>query len=234
MTTYRDRTLLKIGNRLGKLRNERGLSQAEFAREFAVYCGLPKPYTVATVSSWEQNYRYPPIPTLVQLARFYDVSSDYLLGITKRKTDSTGSTTKSDSKRITSYDVPIKKDHLVDYDGFPVYVSFRNIEHIEQWGLLHYEANIIKCKEFDISLNDDIDVFPIAEIPMQMTHISRFEQLLTTDIVMIKMKSSDSAVCEYYNGRYQHNADKTFLIKIDNNIPLPYAGLGVSYYAFKG
>ncbi len=233
--TPRDRSVYQIGGRLAMLRKEKGYSQAEFGKEFALFCGQSRPVVLTTVSSWEQNHRQPPMQTIVQLAMFYNVSCDYLFGITDERTEKTGINAKKANKtKLTPYDVPIKQNHLVDYDGAPVYVRFKNAEHLDQWGILNYEEKIIRCKDYDISLTIKIDLYPVAELPSARTQITYLEQLISTEVVLIKMKSTDPAVCQYYNGRYQHNADRTFLVKIDNNTPLSYAGLDVCYTAYRG
>lgn len=231
----RDRATYQIGGRLALLRKEKGYSQAEFSKEFALFCGQSKPVVMTTVSSWEQNHRQPPMQTIVQLAMFYNVSCDYLFGITDKRTERSGiSSDKVNNTKLTPYDVPIKQNHLVDYDGAPVYVRFKQAEHLDQWGILNYGEKVVRCKDYDISLTVKLDIYPVAELPSAKTQITYLEQLMSTDVVLIKMKSTDPAVQQFYNGRYQHNADHSFLVKIDNNIPLSYSGLDVCYTAFRG
>ena len=58
--------------RLKELRMNRGLSQRELAVIFKVSTG--------TVGNWEVGTREPDFNTLVNLAEFFNVSTDYLLG----------------------------------------------------------------------------------------------------------------------------------------------------------
>lgn len=64
-------------NNLRKLRKEKGLSQ------IAVQCrpGIEQ----ALISKYENGERVPPTETLMQLADFYGVSMDYIMGRTDRK-----------------------------------------------------------------------------------------------------------------------------------------------------
>lgn len=73
-----------FSSRLKYLRESRGLTQKQFVEEFNNYniknnmLGNTKVYS-QTVSYWE-NGREPNYNLLIQLARFFNVSTDYLLG----------------------------------------------------------------------------------------------------------------------------------------------------------
>lgn len=61
-----------FAQRLKVLRKERGLTQIEFAERFNVSKGA--------VGMWETGKREPDIDTISQLAKFFHVSVDYILG----------------------------------------------------------------------------------------------------------------------------------------------------------
>ncbi|SHJ68416.1 helix-turn-helix domain-containing protein [Desulfofundulus thermosubterraneus] len=61
-----------FGERLAYLRNQRGLSQAELARLLDV--------GQSTIAMYEKNKRSPDHHSLIRLADFFGVSTDYLLG----------------------------------------------------------------------------------------------------------------------------------------------------------
>ncbi|MBQ8292107.1 MAG: helix-turn-helix transcriptional regulator [Clostridia bacterium] len=63
----------EFGKKLRELRAERGLSQKELGALFNV-CNQ-------TVSFWETGSREPDLDTLKKLAEFFDISSDYFLGL---------------------------------------------------------------------------------------------------------------------------------------------------------
>lgn len=63
--------------RLKELRDEAGLSQGDIAEKFSV--------AQNTVSSWENGKRDPDTDTVKKIAAFFDVSIDYLLGVSDRK-----------------------------------------------------------------------------------------------------------------------------------------------------
>ena len=62
---------------LKELREARRLRQNTVAQA----CGVP----VATYANWEQGRVLPPINYIPQLADFFEVSTDYLLGVSKRE-----------------------------------------------------------------------------------------------------------------------------------------------------
>ncbi len=64
--------------RLRELRRERGLKQDELAKEFGI--------AQQTISNYEKRIREPDITTLKKMADFFDVSLDFLLGITDIRT----------------------------------------------------------------------------------------------------------------------------------------------------
>lgn len=68
---------MEFGEFLAKLRKEKGYYQ----KEVAAYLNV----TVATISNYEKGVHAPDLDTLIKLADFYDVSTDYLLQRTRYK-----------------------------------------------------------------------------------------------------------------------------------------------------
>ncbi len=64
-----------LGERLAEIRKDHGDTQVTLARKLNV--------THFTVSSWEQEKSSPSHEALVSICRLYNVSSDYLLGLTR-------------------------------------------------------------------------------------------------------------------------------------------------------
>lgn len=62
---------MEFGKLLATLRKEKGILQKEVANYLNV--------TVATVSNYEKGVHMPDLNTLIMLADFFDVSTDYLL-----------------------------------------------------------------------------------------------------------------------------------------------------------
>ena len=61
-----------FGSKIKQLRRDRCLTQIELAQKMNV--------SQAAVAGWEKNVNFPNVSTLQELARFFGVSTDYLLG----------------------------------------------------------------------------------------------------------------------------------------------------------
>ena len=64
---------LNIGDTIKKLRKEREITQEEFAEVLGVSC--------QSVSRWENNSCYPDIELIPNIATFFGISTDKLMGI---------------------------------------------------------------------------------------------------------------------------------------------------------
>ena len=67
--------MAEFGDMLSELRHDRNLTQAQLALEIYV--------TPGTISNYESNVHYPDVEKLKQLADFFNVTTDYLLGRSK-------------------------------------------------------------------------------------------------------------------------------------------------------
>ena len=65
---------MDIGNQILSIRKEQKLTQEEFGRLFYV--------TRQTVSNWENDNIQPSIEMLIKLSNVFNISTDYLLGLT--------------------------------------------------------------------------------------------------------------------------------------------------------
>lgn len=67
-----------LNERIRELRGSRGISQIQLANKLRV--------TKQSVSNWENDNILPSIEMLVKIANFFEVSTDYLLGLDKKRT----------------------------------------------------------------------------------------------------------------------------------------------------
>jgi transcriptional regulator with XRE-family HTH domain len=74
--TDRRSTTMNCGERIAKLREERGLTQGELSSRLGI--------TRASLSHYETNRRQPDYETLSALADFFNVSVDYLMRRTEK------------------------------------------------------------------------------------------------------------------------------------------------------
>lgn len=67
-----------LAKRLRDLREEKGLTQKDLAQ----ILGLS---SKSTITNYEQNNRDPDYETLIKIAKYFEVSIDYLLGQTDKR-----------------------------------------------------------------------------------------------------------------------------------------------------
>lgn len=65
--------ILTLGEKIVYLRKEKGLNQIDFAKNLNV--------DKSTVAKYETNKIIPSVPLLIKLAQFFEVTTDYLLGL---------------------------------------------------------------------------------------------------------------------------------------------------------
>jgi len=108
-----------IRKRITELRQKRGLSQTEFAKRFKV--------ARSTIAMWETGDRVPDTETIGKLAEFFDVSSDYLLGLTDDPTPRPRIESENEVLEIEG----VLRIPLLGYiaAGNPIFAD----EHIEEW-----------------------------------------------------------------------------------------------------
>ena len=74
-----------FGDKLRALRMEKKLTQNDLAARLGI--------VGASVSSYEKNKQYPSVEVLIQLCKTFDVSADYLLGLSDDKNFNTSTLT---------------------------------------------------------------------------------------------------------------------------------------------
>ena len=77
-----------IAEKVKKLREQKGLSQAELARLIGI--------TRSSVNAWEMGISVPSTQYIVDLAGVFEISTDYLLGVDSSSTISVAGLTDSD------------------------------------------------------------------------------------------------------------------------------------------
>ena len=77
-----------IAEKVKKLREQKGLSQAELARLLGI--------TRSSVNAWEMGISVPSTQYIVDLAGVFEISTDYLLGVDSSSTISVAGLTDSD------------------------------------------------------------------------------------------------------------------------------------------
>lgn len=106
---------MSVGERIAKLRERRGLSQAQLAKELNV--------ATSTLGMWETGKRGLKDDTLKMIAEFFGVSSDYLLGIENRN----DSFPKSKIETVAAHiDDDVSDDEMKEILSFIDYINNRD------------------------------------------------------------------------------------------------------------
>ena len=69
---------IKIGEKINELRNKNNITQLALAKELGV--------SRSSVNAWEMGISMPTIDRLIDIAEYFHVSVDYLLGLNDRLT----------------------------------------------------------------------------------------------------------------------------------------------------
>ena len=70
--------IIKIGEKISELRNKNNLTQFALAKALGV--------TRSSVNAWEMGISLPTIERIIDIAQYFHVSVDYLLGLDNRLT----------------------------------------------------------------------------------------------------------------------------------------------------
>ena len=70
--------IIKIGEKINELRNKNNITQLALAKELGV--------SRSSVNAWEMGISMPTIERLIDIAQYFHVSIDYLLGLDNRLT----------------------------------------------------------------------------------------------------------------------------------------------------
>lgn len=75
-----------IGQRIKDLRTERDLSMDMLVNDLNTRYQMDKPVNISMISRWENDINNPTIENAKYLCDYFDVSVDYLLGLTDVRT----------------------------------------------------------------------------------------------------------------------------------------------------
>ena len=106
---------MTIGERIAKLREKRGLSQSQVAKDLNV--------ATSTIGMWETGKRGLKDDNLKMIAEYFGVSSDYLLGI-KSKDSANGI---SNAETVAAHiDGDVSDDEMKEILSFIDYIKKRD------------------------------------------------------------------------------------------------------------
>lgn len=237
-----------LGSRLYDLRTAKKISQTQVAKELKAY--LNDEYTANTISSYEKGRRQPPLDTLVALAKFFDTSVDYLLGLDteekKKKIENllaSENTEEEIKSPLLSFDTLINPRDYERYNGLPVYVKTKNNEPIfkSKWGLLdYYNKKVIFVGSNDISIEaSPFELYrlnPVISSTLELSGIFPLNRKLLDaqdGPFWVEMINTDAEAKALYDGYYiQSPSVKNRIINEANGLTLPKTGLAISFMAY--
>lgn len=86
---------MKIGHIIAELRYKRGISQKELSNILGVSSGA--------IAMWETNQRYPSTQNVIMMSTYFDVTADYILGLSDCKIrDNTVKINKKKNERLNN------------------------------------------------------------------------------------------------------------------------------------
>jgi len=160
---------MDLGRKICILREKHGLKQINLANALQV--------SPQAVSKWEKGANYPDLPILMKIARLFDVSTDYLLGLTDKENGTFDATIFcSGMNSFARFSMSVNSREIADhanvifynltesvlkYDGIPVkYVGdgflcfFSGADHADRAleAAIHAKKVILR-KDLVISLN---------------------------------------------------------------------------------
>lgn len=122
-------------NRIKELRESRGLIQEILATELGV--------TQQTLSRYERDITCCKIDVLIKIARYFNVTSDYLLGISEIKRDLQGQI-QMNKVLDTYYDLV---DTYIGMDMYDKELILSIVQNIKKISIKRNNSNICKEKE---------------------------------------------------------------------------------------
>lgn len=69
--------MIEIGSKIKQLRTSKNLTQDQLANRLSV--------TKSVISAYENGLRFPSLEVLIQLSYVFNVTTDYLLGVNKKR-----------------------------------------------------------------------------------------------------------------------------------------------------
>lgn len=104
---------MDFGKRLKHLRTTRGLSQESMAKILNIHR--------ATISRYENNQREPDVNTIAKIADYFEVSTDWLLG-------------------VTDIQVPVKKLYINSANLKSIYEIYSRLPSVDQAVIIEFMA----------------------------------------------------------------------------------------------
>ena len=215
MSVLKGGEIMTAHNRIKELRNEKGLSQKEFAKAFSDFVKNDKTIksvSYATISRWERGENEPKLQTWRKLADFFNVSVSYLQGMSKIKSPDFFADVDKMSHFITKESINRYKHGFNDPSPDNELLSWGKENNMRAFDMafkafvnrLYCDGDMIQdYKTMASNLNDDKDMGAISEITSYIFQLA------------LKAYSGDKRAKEYYDKIYKILYEGYFEIDFD-------------------
>lgn len=230
-----------LGTRIASLRTKHGLTQQELSEELSKRCG--KTQSNLLISAWEKGRRKPTEDVIPIIAEYFDVSVEYLCGLSSAPDLDTEEEAAAASTEFSGSDfaLQLQSSDMVQFDGRVVFLSFHDYTHEDQFAIVNADKRLFVLRDDHIPFDSKTikaiytnepdymyfkslnGLYPVDMATLQNGSAKRFR---------VKMKTSDKLVQNNYNGWYRRNEDKTALVNEEKGYVLPIEGLNIAYYAY--
>ncbi len=184
-----------FSNRLISLRKERGLTQAD--------CAKANLMQRSTYSGYETEGKEPSFESLCTLAKFFGVTTDYLLGVSDARTHNDAvfvNDTRNFSKHYEQLPAQLKRPVIASFDAFYALLSRDMMQRKEERLNLYAELfSLIEQKRASIraaiEANDGSDPLFLSTLMTEQTNFknevsSILDRLMQADLGVAAQKGS--------------------------------------------
>ncbi len=230
--------------RLVALRNERDMSQRSLASVLTAMRQEQTSISTSTVNAWESGNRLPTITNLKLIAQYFNVSINYLAGVTPHRklfnSDEQLTIINSDQDYT-----PLKKSDLRQYDQSPVLCVFPRSTHSPKWGLYDAAADRVVfihsvINEVQSKMRGALELYTLKDYAEHMLKSppDGFKSVHYDDILKgnftrlyVKFNTLDENISDQYDGYYTVSSNKLSLLNSTGNA-LMTEWVDTRYFAF--
>ena len=218
------------------------MKQADFAADFSDFMDRDRTYSLLSISSWESGSKLPPLLVAINIAKYFKVSLDWLMGLKDEEDGETTAPKKTKKETIHAIEANliIKEKQLKSFDKQPIYVVFNNIDLPNKWGILDYSKKRIIFSDAIMQLDNGLSCTFYANIPeaeksptyniRKPLSMSQILKKQPDERIWVEMRSMNALVKAKYNGWYKVNT-KTKCIE-GHMATMPLDSLSISYDAY--
>lgn len=157
----------EFAKRLKVLRKASGMKQSEFCEALAAYIGKGTRIPISTLSSWELGEKRPTYEIMIEIANYFNVSLDFLLGRTKMSEMEYFADDTQKSQNIEDYLVRISSKDISEYDGKPVFIVCGTAMKSGKWSIYNASKELFCTRDERVHNTDRLTFYVLATEGME-------------------------------------------------------------------